>query len=185
MEPSAAGAPTTMVNSATASLPTHVRWFRYASAASPLPLPLRWRQFRVRTADRWQRPLLGNQRERRARRRQGAPDIQRAVPVAVSGITNAVAISAGSFHACALLAAGTARCWGFNGDGQLGIGSVGAAAAHAGRGQRPLQRRRHREPGYSTRVRYWRTGRCVAGVRTPSVSSASVRSVDARSRRSR
>ena len=58
---------------------------------------------------------------------EGAPNIQRAVPYAVSGITNAVAISAGSFHACAVLAAGTARCWGLNGDGQLGIGSVSGA----------------------------------------------------------
>jgi alpha-tubulin suppressor-like RCC1 family protein len=50
-----------------------------------------------------------------------------AVPQLVSGLTNAVAIAAGgtlgSSHTCALLADGTARCWGANGSGQLGAGS--------------------------------------------------------------
>ena len=44
-------------------------------------------------------------------------------PVAVVGIDNAVAIAAGRFHSCAVLADGSARCWGQNASGQLGNGS--------------------------------------------------------------
>jgi alpha-tubulin suppressor-like RCC1 family protein len=47
------------------------------------------------------------------------------VPVAVSGLTNAVSVTAGYDHACALLADGTMRCWGSNLDGQLGNPSTG------------------------------------------------------------
>jgi alpha-tubulin suppressor-like RCC1 family protein len=43
-------------------------------------------------------------------------------PVAVSGLNNAVAITAGRSHACALLADGTARCWGSGNSGKLGNG---------------------------------------------------------------
>jgi alpha-tubulin suppressor-like RCC1 family protein len=46
------------------------------------------------------------------------------VPVQVNGIANAVAISPGGFHACALLADGTVSCWGQNDFGQLGNGST-------------------------------------------------------------
>ena len=41
-------------------------------------------------------------------------------PVVVSGLTNAVAISAGDGHSCALLANGTAKCWGDNGRASWG-----------------------------------------------------------------
>jgi alpha-tubulin suppressor-like RCC1 family protein len=44
--------------------------------------------------------------------------------VAVTGITDAVAIYAGDHHSCALIADGTARCWGNNSVGQLGNGTA-------------------------------------------------------------
>lgn len=44
-------------------------------------------------------------------------------PVSVSGISTAVRISAGSFNTCAALADGTAKCWGYNGYGNLGDGT--------------------------------------------------------------
>jgi alpha-tubulin suppressor-like RCC1 family protein len=53
----------------------------------------------------------------------------RAAPVTVSGIRNAAAVAASpndedeKDHACALLRDGTVRCWGRNGDGQLGDGT--------------------------------------------------------------
>jgi uncharacterized repeat protein (TIGR01451 family) len=48
------------------------------------------------------------------------------VPVAVSGISTAKAVSLGANHSCALLANGTAQCWGSNNNGQLGISPVGS-----------------------------------------------------------
>jgi alpha-tubulin suppressor-like RCC1 family protein len=45
------------------------------------------------------------------------------VPVAVSGITGATAITAGAFHTCAVLRDSTLRCWGQNDLGQLGNGT--------------------------------------------------------------
>jgi alpha-tubulin suppressor-like RCC1 family protein len=50
----------------------------------------------------------------------GTTVAQRPLPVTVSGLTNATAIETGDNHTCALLANGNARCWGFNGSGQIG-----------------------------------------------------------------
>lgn len=46
------------------------------------------------------------------------------VPVTVNGLTDAIAISAGANHACALRVAGTAVCWGLGNDGRLGNGAL-------------------------------------------------------------
>ena len=49
-------------------------------------------------------------------------------PTATSAVnlggTSAVQIAAGANHTCAVLADGTARCWGLNGNGQLGLGNT-------------------------------------------------------------
>jgi len=47
------------------------------------------------------------------------------VPVAVTGVTGAVAISVGDIHSCAVIKDGTARCWGDNYAGELGTGAWG------------------------------------------------------------
>jgi len=44
----------------------------------------------------------------------------RSTPVLVSGISTAIAISAGFRHTCALLSDSTVQCWGYNNQGQLG-----------------------------------------------------------------
>jgi len=44
-------------------------------------------------------------------------------PVAVGGIAGATQLAAGADHACALLAAGTVSCWGYNFAGELGVGT--------------------------------------------------------------
>ena len=48
----------------------------------------------------------------------------RAAPLAVPGITNAVAVAAGAYHSLALLADGTVMAWGYNAHGQLGDGTT-------------------------------------------------------------
>ena len=46
----------------------------------------------------------------------------RPMPVTVGGIGNAIAVGAGLFHSCALLAGGSVECSGYDGFGQLGDG---------------------------------------------------------------
>ena len=52
----------------------------------------------------------------------GSPNAPAQVTTAtlVSGINNAIAITAGAFHSCALLADNTVRCWGRDDNGELG-----------------------------------------------------------------
>jgi len=45
------------------------------------------------------------------------------VPVDVVGISDAISISVGGYHSCAVLSSGAVKCWGDNGYGQLGDGS--------------------------------------------------------------
>lgn len=45
-------------------------------------------------------------------------------PVSGNGLTDVVQIAAGGRHACALISDGTVKCWGGNGDGQLGDNST-------------------------------------------------------------
>ena len=45
-------------------------------------------------------------------------------PVAVAGLANAVAVTAGELHSCALLSTGQVACWGYNPRGELGNGGT-------------------------------------------------------------
>jgi len=61
------------------------------------------------------------------------------VPVAVVGLSNAVAVAARGYHSCALLGDGTVRCWGRNADGQLGDGTVADPATGPPGSSTPVQ----------------------------------------------
>lgn len=47
-----------------------------------------------------------------------------ATPLQVAGLAGVLSVGAGNYHTCALKQNGTVWCWGRNGDGQLGMGSV-------------------------------------------------------------
>jgi alpha-tubulin suppressor-like RCC1 family protein len=49
-------------------------------------------------------------------------------PTPVSGLSTVTKTSNGTFHSCAVLANGTARCWGDNGQGRLGDGTTNPSA---------------------------------------------------------
>jgi hypothetical protein len=53
----------------------------------------------------------------------GKGDTADYVPVAVVGISNAIAVTAGGTHTCAMLSDGSVECWGSNDYGELGDGS--------------------------------------------------------------
>lgn len=53
----------------------------------------------------------------------GSSEIRQVMPVDVSGLSNVIAITAGSYHTCALLEDGQVRCWGDNWAGQVGDGT--------------------------------------------------------------
>jgi alpha-tubulin suppressor-like RCC1 family protein len=57
----------------------------------------------------------------------GTTDANVSAPVAVTGLTDAVAISAGGLHTCALKAGGSVACWGENSSGQIGNGITSTA----------------------------------------------------------
>jgi alpha-tubulin suppressor-like RCC1 family protein len=51
-------------------------------------------------------------------------DVYTPVPTPVSGLNDAVALSTGLDHTCAVVYDGTAKCWGANANGQLGDGTL-------------------------------------------------------------
>ncbi len=63
---------------------------------------------------------------------RGGTSLSQPVPADVVGITNAVALSTGDLHTCAVVADGTARCWGNGSLGQLGAGNFGSVATPQG-----------------------------------------------------
>ena len=71
-----------------------------------------------------------------------------AQPVTVSGISGATAFTTGAYHTCAVLGNGTLRCWGRNGQGQLGNGTYTNSSTPVA-GERPhrcRRRQRRRRP---------------------------------------
>jgi Ca2+-binding RTX toxin-like protein len=63
----------------------------------------------------------------------GGGEMGDALPVVNLGTGRTVtAVSTGGFHTCALLDNGQYKCWGYNGDGGLGLGDTGGRGGGAG-----------------------------------------------------
>jgi alpha-tubulin suppressor-like RCC1 family protein len=54
---------------------------------------------------------------------KGGTAEKRLTPAPVTGLKNATAVALGGLYSCALLADGTVRCWGYNSQGALGVGT--------------------------------------------------------------
>jgi alpha-tubulin suppressor-like RCC1 family protein len=52
-------------------------------------------------------------------------------PEQVSAVSNAIGVSTGFLHTCAIISGGSIECWGYNQDGQVGNGTVNLARPHA------------------------------------------------------
>jgi len=52
-------------------------------------------------------------------------------PEQVNTVSNAIGVSAGFLHTCALISGGSIECWGYNQDGQVGNGTVNRVRPHA------------------------------------------------------
>jgi hypothetical protein len=59
----------------------------------------------------------------------GATVAQSNEPVAVAGLSGAVAVATGAGHACVVLSGGAVTCWGVNTGGELGNGTTGGFSA--------------------------------------------------------
>jgi hypothetical protein len=90
--------------------------------------------------------------------------IDRSSPVTVAGLGDVTALAAGRYHACAVLADGTVRCWGYNGSGQLGDGSTRVVRCRSRYRAWPTGRGRAGE--IITRARCCPIGPSTAGART-------------------
>ncbi|MFO0713046.1 MAG: hypothetical protein U0353_24540 [Sandaracinus sp.] len=55
----------------------------------------------------------------------GAGGTTQPTPSAVSGLSDAIDLAVGSAHACVARMTGSVECWGYNANGELGIGLVG------------------------------------------------------------
>ena len=79
-----------------------------------------WRGLFLR-AVRWFRLLLGSNRFNTLGSGETTAELAvSATPVAVAGVTTAVSVAVGEINGCVVLADGSVRCWGDDGDGQTG-----------------------------------------------------------------